>query len=396
MDPTQAVTLLVIALGAFIVPLLSGRIGVPAAVGEIVFGILAGPYVLHIVSETEFFGFLAEFGFAFLMFLAGLELDFANLERRGSRLMLLSSGVAVATIGLAFLAANLMGWSPFFGIVLGAMSIGLVLVTLRETGAARSDFGQTVIVVGTAGEFLTIIIATFYNILHEFGFGMAFVSEVARLAAVFVLAWIVLKTLRLLVWWYPRGFARIIEIEDPSEVGVRAGLALMIAFVAVSELLGMEAILGAFLAGALFSFVFREKGILETKLAGIGQGFFIPVFFIHDGVEFNLGALSNPEIYPLLGKILALSLLVKALASLPLVATGFGPRKIASAALLLATPLTLLVAIATMGLELGVLTELESATVILMAVLSGLLFPTVFRRLGVGRADAVPIEESSD
>ncbi len=175
----------------------------------------------------------------------------------------------------------------------------------------------------------------------------------------------------------------MIDIEDPSEVGVRAGLALMIAFVAVSELLGMEAILGAFLAGALFSFVFREKGILETKLAGIGHGFFIPVFFIYVGVSFNLGALGNREIYPLLGQILILSLLVKAVASITLVATRFGPREIAGASLLLATPLTLLVAIAALGLELGALDELESASIILVAVLSGLLFPTAFKKLGI-------------
>ncbi len=278
MDITQAITLLVISLGAFVVPLLSGRVGVPAAVGEIAFGMLVGPFVLGVVAETEFFGFLAEFGFAFLMFLAGLELDFANLERKGGRVLWLSLGVASLTIGLAFLAAVRMGWSPFWGIVLGATSIGLVLVTLRETGAARSDFGQTVILVGSIGEFLTIIIATLYNIVFRFGFGLAFIGELVRLVSVFVVAYLVLRTLRLLVWWFPSQFSRMIDIEDTSEVGVRAGMALMIAFVAVSELLGMEAILGAFLAGALFSFVFREKGILETKLAGIGHGFFIPVF----------------------------------------------------------------------------------------------------------------------
>lgn len=383
MDVTQAVTLLVISLGAFVVPLLSGRVGVPAAVGEIAFGMLVGPYVLGVVAETEFFGFLAEFGFAFLMFLAGLELDFANLERKGGRVILSSVGVASLTLGLAFLAAFRMGWSPFFGIVLGATSIGLVLVTLRETGAARSDFGQTVILVGSIGEFFTIIIATLYNIVFRFGFGLAFVEELIRLIAVFVIAYLVLRTLRLLVWWFPSQFSRMIDIEDPSEVGVRAGLALMIAFVAVSELLGMEAILGAFLAGALFSFVFREKGILETKLAGIGHGFFIPVFFIYVGVSFNLGALGNREIYPLLGEILILSLLVKAVASITLVAIHFGPRQIAGASLLLATPLTLLVAIAALGLELGALDELESASIILVAVLSGLLFPTAFKKLGI-------------
>jgi len=383
MDVTQAVTLLVISLGAFAVPLLSGRVGVPAAVGEIAFGILAGPFVLGIVSETEFFSFLAEFGFAFLMFLAGLELDFANIERRGSRLAWLSFAVALLTIGLAFLAAARMGWSPFFGIVLGATSIGLLLVTLRETGAARSDFGQTVILVGSIGEFLTIVIATLYNIVYRFGFGLAFAVEIVRLVAVFAMAYLVLRTLRLLVWWFPSQFSRMIDIEDSSEVGVRAGLALMIAFVAVSELMGMEAILGAFLAGALFTFVFREKGILETKLAGLGHGFFIPVFFIYVGVSFNLDALGEWEIYPLLAQILGLLLFVKVLASIPLAAIHFGPWQIAGASLLLATPLTLLVAIAALGLELGALTELESTSIILVAVLSGLLFPTTFRRLNV-------------
>ena len=104
MDVTQAITLLVISMGAFGVPLLSGRVGVPAAVGEIAFGMLAGPFVLGIVLETEFFGFLAEFGFAFLMFLAGLELDFANLERKGRKVVWLSVGMASFAIGLAFIA----------------------------------------------------------------------------------------------------------------------------------------------------------------------------------------------------------------------------------------------------------------------------------------------------
>ena len=388
MDITQAITLLVISLGAFVVPLLSGRVGVPAAVGEIAFGMLVGPFVLGVVAETEFFGFLAEFGFAFLMFLAGLELDFANLERKGGRVLWLSLGVASLTIGLAFLAAVRMDWSPFWGIVLGATSIGLVLVTLRETGAARSDFGQTVILVGSIGEFGTIIIATLYNIVFRFGFGFAFIGELIRLIAVFAVAYLVLRTLRLLVWWFPSQFSRMIDIEDSSEVGVRAGLALMIAFVAVSELLGVEAILGAFLAGALFSFVFREKGILETKLAGVGHGFFIPVFFIYVGVSFNLGALGNRDIYPLMGQILILSLLVKVVASIVLAGMRFGPRQIAGASLLLATPLTLLVAISALGLELGALNDMESASVILVAVLSSLLFPIAFRRLGIPAKEA--------
>lgn len=377
----EQTTLLVIALGAFVVPLLSGRIGVPAAVGEIVFGLLVGPFLLGAVQETAFFDFLAEFGFAFLMFLAGLELDFAALERRGGGMFWVSGAVAALAVGLAFLAASLMNWPAFFGIVLGAMSIGIVIVALREVGAARSDFGQTVILVGSAGEFLTILIFSLYGIVSRYGTGLEFLFELVKLLAVFLVAWGVLQTLRLLVWWFPSQFSRMVEVEDPSEIGVRAGLALMIAFFAVSELLGMEPILGAFLAGALFSFVFREKGILETKLAGLGHGFFIPVFFIHVGVSFDLGALANPAIIPLLSQVLALSLAVKLIAVLPLAAMRFRLRYIAGAGLLLATPLTLLIAIAALGLELGALDELQGAAVIVTAAISALVFPTAFRKL---------------
>ena len=74
----EAFPLLLFALGAFVIPLLAGRIGVPAAVGEIIYGIAVGPQVLALAHETSFTTVLAELGFAFLMFLVGLELDFSG------------------------------------------------------------------------------------------------------------------------------------------------------------------------------------------------------------------------------------------------------------------------------------------------------------------------------
>ena len=106
------------------------------------------------------------------------------------------------------------------------------------------------------------------------------------------------------------------------------------------------------------------------------------MFFIYVGVEFNLSELGTLEIYPLLAQIAVLSLVVKTLASSLLRAADFGLREIAGASLLLSTPLTLLVAIAAIGLDLGALTELESSAIILMAVVSGLLFPTAYKAIG--------------
>lgn len=90
MEVYHATTLLIIALGAFFIPLLSERARVPAAVGEILFGILIAGHGLNIVVQSEFTHFIGDFGFAFLMFLAGMEIDFSNIEKLGRRWLTIS------------------------------------------------------------------------------------------------------------------------------------------------------------------------------------------------------------------------------------------------------------------------------------------------------------------
>lgn len=379
MHISQSITLLVISIGAFVVPLLSGRLGIPAAVGEIAFGMLAGPFALHIVTPGPSFDFLSDFGFVFLLFLAGLDLDFKRLERRGLRSWFVCLALPMLVFGTGFLVVRWRHWPVFLALVLAAMSIGILSVTLREAGLAQSDAGQTLILIGSAGEFLTILVLTYYNISHRFGFGLPFWREVAKLALIFVLAYFVLKILRLLVWWYPHQFSRLVEKDDPSEIGVRACLALMIAFVAISAMLSVESILGAFLAGALFSSVFREKGILEVKLASLGQGFFIPIFFIHVGVSFDLAAIHGVAILLLIGQLMALALLTKTIPGLLLIAERMQVRILFGSTLILSSSLTILVAIATVGKRLGVIDDQMQAAIILLAVISSLLYPTLFK-----------------
>ncbi len=99
--------------------------------------------------------------------------------------------------------------------------------------------------------------------------------------------------MRLAAWWFPHSFQRWVREEDPSELGVRFGFVLMLGLAALAAWVGLEAILGAFLAGMLFAYVFRETGVLETKLVALGQGFFVPIFFINVGVTFEWSALGD-------------------------------------------------------------------------------------------------------
>jgi len=208
--------------------------------------------------------------------------------------------------------------------------------------------------------------------------------ELSKLAAILGAAYLVLVVLRTWIWWRPRMFARVVAARDPSEIGVRAGMAMMLVFVALAAMMGVEAILGAFVAGALFSFVFREKGILETKMSSIGFGFFVPIFFISVGADFDLAAVLSWEVLSMVALFFGISLVAKGIAALPLRLRGMTWRETAGAALLFGAPLTLLVVIARLGEEVEVLDATTSAALILLAILTSIVLPWAFRGLTRG------------
>ncbi|MBI5489599.1 MAG: cation:proton antiporter [Deltaproteobacteria bacterium] len=385
MDAGGAVSLLVLAMGAFLIPLLSERARIPAVVGEILFGMAISHGALDVMSPTPFTRFLAQFGFALLMFLAGMEIDFTKVERMSRRALLACAGAAAGAFSVGLAATLLFGRPLFLVLVIGAMSLGLVLAALRALDLTQRPVGQVVLLVGTLGEFLTLILLTVGDIAAVHGIGVDLVQAVGKLVLVFGLAWICLLGLRMLIWWFPDAFVRVVATRDASEIGVRASLALMTAFVAVAALLGVETILGAFLAGALFSFVFREKHVVETKLASLGFGFFIPIFFIDVGMSFDLGGFAGAGTWKVVGFLAAASLAAKLLPALLLTLAGLRLRQALAGGLLLAAPLTLLVAESRIGLHIGAIDARTAAAIVLFAVAGGIVFPTLFRLI-VGRA----------
>jgi Kef-type K+ transport system membrane component KefB len=109
--------------------------------------------------------------------------------------------------------------------------------------------------------------------------------------------------------------------EDDQELGVRISLAPSFFFIALSELVHLESVLGTFMGGALLSVVFRRKGNLERKLSGIGYGFLIPIFFINVGINFDLSNILTPSLLFTL-KLLIAALAVKIIPSLLYVLNG--------------------------------------------------------------------------
>ena len=378
MELAEAFSLVLYYSGAFLMPLVATRVHVPAAVAEILFGLGIG--WLGLVHHGGATDFLAELGFVYLMFLVGMEIDFNRVEREGRRTVAIAFVVAALTLVVAALLARQLELEPFMALVLGAMSVGVLLVALVESEASKTRWGQILLLVGSIGEFLTLLALTGYHLVHEHGLGVDLFLAAARVLLLFVVAGALLAGMRLAVWWFPHSFQRWVRTEDPSELGVRFGFVLMLGLTALAAWVGLEAIVGAFLAGMLLAYVFRETGVLETKLVALGQGFFVPIFFINVGVTFDWSAIGDLAV---LGRILfvlgAASLVAKMVPALVLLVLGLPLRAVLGGAFLLATPLTLLVAIAAIGREMNVIDVPTSSAVILLAIVTGVLFPTGFK-----------------
>jgi Kef-type K+ transport system membrane component KefB len=371
----DAIGIVVIGMAAFVLPLFAQRIRLPAFVLEMLFGILVGPQVLDFLGESEIIDTMAELGFLLLMFLSGFEIDFGKLERQGPGQLLTGFAVFLATLGFAAAYAIGFGHGAFMTFILATTSVGLVVPTLRATQRSSTRLGQVILISALMADFLTLVGVTVYAIIYESGFGWNLLSFPALILSILLL----LLGLKRLAWWYPERFDRLFAAHDPEELGIRASLALMFVCVGLSYLLGVEAILGAFLAGSVFALVFRHRGQLEQKLTGFSFGFFVPIFFIHVGTRFDVQAVLAPQVLGEAFGIIGAALAIKLLAALVLFFRGFSPRQVLAAGVLLSARLSLIIAVAEVGVRLELIGPIIESQAILLALVTSALSPALFR-----------------
>lgn len=375
MTADQALALLIVTVAVALLPGLSRRLRMPAPVMEILFGILLARGSAHLNFSGEWLQLLAHLGFLLLMFHSGMEIDFGMLLRQSRGEILFQFLVFCGTLCLSFLFAMWLGRGLFMTLVLATTSLGLVMPALKEVGAQRTTLGQTLLLAASLADFLSLLAITFFVMWNKFGVSWRLASPLVLFAGFVLLLWLG----RLWVWWNPEKAGRLLSNEDPLEMGVRLSLALLFLFVAISELVHLEPVLGAFLGGCILSFAFREKEQLESKISALGFGFLIPIFFIHVGIAFDLRSLLSWQQIGFTVQLLVLALLVKILPCLLFTVKGMPLKTALQAGVLLSARLSLIVAAATIGVEQGFIQkEVKDATV-LLALLTCLLGPTLFR-----------------
>jgi Kef-type K+ transport system membrane component KefB len=385
--------LVVVTAVAFAVPLLLGlfpKLRLPSPVVELVAGIVIGPAVLGWVRPDDVpVQVLALIGLAFLLFLAGLEIDLRSL--RGRLLTYAGAGFALSLVlallaGVALHAAGLAESPLLVAIILSSTALGVVAPVLKDAGESATPFGQLVIVAASIADFGAVILLTLF-FSKEATSGSTRLVLLAGFVLLLVVGGIALaragRSIRL--------SDALLRLQDTTaQIRVRGAIVLLVGSVALAERFGLESILGAFVAGAILSLLDRDAMMthpqFRVKLEAIGFGFLVPVFFISSGVRFDLNALfSSASTVARVPVFLVALLVVRAVPAL-LYRPMLDGRRVAAAGLLQATSLTFIVAAAQIGMDLRVIGAATGAALIAAGLLSVLVFPLVALGL-LGRRD---------
>ena len=233
-------------------------------------------------------------GLAFLLLLAGLEVDVDGFRGRVPRVPAwpTSSRSALAlAVGLGLRAADLIRSPLLVAIMLSATGLGIVLPILKDAGETATPFGQVVVAGASIAEVAPIVLLSLFFSGESGGVGakLVLLAGFALFAIAVALALLGLqRSLRL--------SAALLALQDTTaEIRVRAAFLLLAMFAALASKLGLEAILGAFLAGATLRLVDRDATmthpLFHRKLEAAGFGIFVPFFFVATGMRLDVDAL---------------------------------------------------------------------------------------------------------
>jgi Kef-type K+ transport system membrane component KefB len=377
----QAISLLVISLAVAVLPAVARFARLPQPVTEIIFGVILGQSLLGVHFSGEWMPFLAELGFLLLMFAAGMEIDFNMLTRLTRRQWLFQVVLFGVTLGLGMAAARILGQGFFFALILTTTSLGLVMPTLREMGLTRRPLGQRILIAATLADFLTLLGITVYVLARDYGASWHLGAPLPLFLGFALLLW----AFRRWAWWNPETARRLLLTDNSQEQGMRVALALLFVFVGLSELVELEPVLGAFMGGAILSFVYREKEAIESKVSALGFGFLIPIFFIHVGMTLDATNVVADGGLLFTAGLLAAAVLVKLLPGLLFPLFGMPLSQGLRMGVLMISRLSLIIAAASIGLERGYITASTRDAIVLLALVTCLAGPTLFRAVAPGQ-----------
>ena len=381
-------TLVLIAAIAVLAPFLADRLkrfNVPDVVLELGFGIIVGPFVLKLAHPDSVVSGLSDIGLAFLMFLAGYEIDLQKM--RGKPLKLGALGWLLS-VAIAISLASVLVRSGFaldtliVGLALTTTALGTLLPMLRDAGVLDTPFGPYFLAAGTVGEFGPIVAVA-----------ILLTKKDPLITSVLLVLFVALAvgSALLATRSQPPPMVALLRrhLDSSAQLPVRVSVLFVFVLAYVAFKLGLDVLLGAFAAGVVVKLftVGEDSTVIKGKLEAIGFGFLIPIFFVVSGMRFNLHVLiSSPKDFLRIPLFLALFLVVRGIPAFVLYRSALPKEEHVPFALFSSTGLPLIVVITDLGVSQGRMIPENAAALVGAGMLSVLIFPM----LGLNRLRRAP------
>ena len=236
------------------------------------------------------------------MFLSGLEIDFTAFSGNKKRVKLpngrlepntflvatlIFAGIFIVSLGLSYLfvLAGFIDNAFLMTLIISTISLGVVVPTLKEAHLMKTAIGQIILLVAVIADLVTMILLAVFVSLQDGGEGNTWLLLILFVSGI-------------LLYFLAKRFKNRTFLESMStgtvQIGTRAVFTLIIVLVAISETVGAENILGAFLAGVLVSLLSPNPNLVH-KLDSFGYGFLIPIFFVMIGVDLDVWSLFGDQ-----------------------------------------------------------------------------------------------------
>jgi len=366
-----------ISLIIFSSPLISRLLKVPTITVEIGLGAIAAYFAF--IVEHAILHLVAELGFLYLMFLAGLEVDLKKLVNISPSILKKSLIYNVILFSLSTLISLYFDLGNIFIVILPLISIGLLAALKKEYGDV--EWIRLAIVVGLIGEIVSIFALTTVSAVLEFGINFEFYKTMFLFSAFLVSMIFIYKIFHNLIWWYPEIKAYLMPEQDHQEQDIRVSMAIFFLMITVMMYLHLEVAFGAFIAGTFITTFFEEHNKqLPHKLEHFGFGWLVPIFFISVGASFEIDAIFHDGLVVKALLITFAMIIIRLIAS-TLFIKDIGWNKFYMLGLSHSMPLTLLIAVTTLAYNNHSINQEYYYAFILAAILEVLIVMIAIRIL---------------
>lgn len=364
--------LAIILIASKIAGSLSVRLGQPSVLGKLLIGIVLGPSLLGLITETKTLEEFSQIGVILLMFIAGLETDLDEFKRTGKASAYVGVGGIIVPLVVGYLSGHLLNLtviqSWFLGLLLSATSVSISVQALKEMNQLKTPEGATILGAAVIDDIVVIIALAF---LMSFAGGEANLGIIVAKKLLFFVAAI------LIGWKVVPFFMKKFSSLKVTETTISSALIICFVFAYFAEYTGVAAIIGSYIAGVSISLTNFKQEVFE-KVETISYAVFVPVFFTSigitaefSGIKENLGLILLFSVIAILTKLIGASLGAK-FAGFPwLGSLGIGSAMVSRGEVALI--------IAAIGLEEKLLSQELFAVMVVVVLVTTIVTPPMMK-----------------